>query len=185
MFGIIVNRLRALSWLQSGLALAVLGGNAYAEMPNRERETLNQLQETVERYRGEVERYHSEVQSYFQLQSRLSAVENVVTRWLAYGVVDDEKIASYLRAPMPKSATNITSIILVKERPGLWTLTFVPALKTRPVVLVTVGDAVSPRIGLASVSELDERGFKVRTSSDGVVLNDIEYSFVVLSAEPQ
>lgn len=192
MLGVFVNRWRASSCLGSIILLTVLGGDTRAQMSNRERETLTLLQETVARYRGEVERYRAETQPNIQLQGRVSALEmklatlsDAVSRWLAYGVVDDESMASYFRPSMPKSASNITSIHIVKERPGLWTLTFVPALKTKPVVLVSVGDAVTARIGLASVSELDERGFKVKTSSDGVMLNDIEYSFLVLSAEPQ
>jgi hypothetical protein len=187
-----VNGLPAFSYLALVLATGVWGNGALAQMMSREKETLTEvqnLQEMVLENRREVERYRNEVQSLpgrvGNLESKLSTLSDAASRWLAYGVVDDETLASFIRPAMPKPVSNITAINIVKERPGLWTLTFVPALKTRPVVLVSVEDASNSRVGSASVSELDERGFKVRTSSDGAVLADLEFSFLVFSAERQ
>jgi hypothetical protein len=184
-----VNGLRACLSVAMLLAAALLSSGPRAQSSNREREALSEvqnLQEMILENRREVERYHNEVQSLQNrvgnLESKLSILSDAAARLLAYGVVDDETITSFFRPAMTKPISNITAINIVKERPGFWTLTFVPPLKTKPVVLVSVGDASSSRLGSASVSELDERGFTVRTSSDGNVLDDLEFSFLVLSA---
>jgi len=185
-----------------GNCLFCENGEAQTLNPTREIEARVQaLENLVKGYRYEIEPYKNEVNI---LSNRMTALETtsaisreISGRLLAYGVVDDDSIRYYCRPALAKSspATSpvssisvIETINIAKERPGSWTMTFVPSLKSKPVVIVSPGEnlaAPNQRVGSASISELSESGFKVRTSVDGSSLNDIEFSFLVLSSERQ
>jgi hypothetical protein len=111
------------------------------------------------------------------LRSEINTLKHVV----AYGSVH-EGLPLQLFKPIPCEKLGLDFII---DRPGLYTVNFDHPLRARPVVILTLLDnqnaGISDKTGW--VSDVSEHGFRVETSSDGKVLNNIDFNFLVLSGD--
>jgi len=99
------------------------------------------------------------------------------------------KPALQLRKPtrwQPVKQELLDSISVIHERPGVYSITFIPSQKSTPIVIITpfAGfQTTQSGFGYGWISRLDENGFQVQTSRDGKTLNDLSFSFLVLSPD--
>jgi hypothetical protein len=111
------------------------------------------------------------------LRNEVSTLKHVVV----YGSVH-EGVPLQVFKPIPCETLGVN---LIMDRPGFLTINFDHPLRAKPVVILTLVD--SPKSGVSDkigwVSDVSENGFRVETSSDGKLLNNIDFNFLVLSGD--
>lgn len=84
---------------------------------------------------GKIDRLNSAIH---RLEHRVDQADEVVRRLLAYGTVDEQKFAKFIRAPTDEKPKFIIQTIEVNnDRPGIFDFTFYPKLNFKPVILLT------------------------------------------------
>jgi hypothetical protein len=113
-----------------------------------------------------------------KLEDELRTLDSIIL----YGTIHSGTILSSVKRKWC-AAVNVT---VERERPGLFIVTLDPPLNRAPVVIITpiANDLRMTGSGYEAISALSERGFRVETSPDGKILNDMDFDFLVLSGDP-
>jgi hypothetical protein len=166
-----------------------------------ESQALGELQRSINCLEGQL---RTTWNILLPITKRLEAVESAtesLSKILVYGSVRNGSPVIIVKPAVqlvPKRATrnlnldklsdaSLTSIAVERERPGVYKVTFVPALNDPPIVIVsTFGDTkgLQSHFGYSWISDLDNEGFQIETSQDGRDRVDLNFNFIILSAEP-
>jgi hypothetical protein len=121
---------------------------------------------------GKIDRLNSAIH---RLDHRIDQADEVARRLLAYGTVDEQNFAKFIRAPISDSPGNtVKAIEFNNDRPGIFDFTFHPKLNSQPVILLTSlgkwGD-IPVKYAVSQVLEVSQNGFRVSISNQNGYVN--------------